>query len=179
MKIMLLFFFFTTVGMAGGHLGGRPFHAKISCEGHRVDCQTYVLSNGLHIDFDQPYYYYFRGKGATGIMCNLNNPSNAKLSINRDEFNIVSSEGIRYLAEPFRSVDSPRTTFERSTTYPSVYTVEGNRTAHYVFSYTVDKKYPTQKMEAIFKTDVVYFLHTSGGSTDTLFHYVADDNRLK
>jgi hypothetical protein len=176
---MLLLFVYTTLGMVCGHLYERPFHAKISCEGHRVDCQTYVLPNGMHIDFDQVQYYYFNGKGATSIICNLNNPSNGKLSINRDEFIIASSKGIRYLAEPFRSVDSPRTTFERSTTYPSVYTVEGNRTAHYVFSYTVDKKYPTQEMQAIFKTDIMYFLHTSGGSTDTLFHYVADDSRLR
>lgn len=58
----------------------------------------------MHINFDQAHYFYFNGKGATSIMCDLNNPTNGKLSINRDEFIIASSKGIRYLAEPFRSL---------------------------------------------------------------------------
>ncbi|HEV2479995.1 MAG TPA: hypothetical protein VGS79_10020 [Puia sp.] len=179
MRILLFFLGITTSGMVCNHVYEGPFYAKISCEGHKGDCKTYVLPNGLQIEFNWVHYYFFRGKGATSILCNLINPYNAKLSINRDEFTIASSKGIQYLAKPFTSVDSPRTMFERSTTYPSVYTVEGNRTAHYVFSYCVDKKYTTQQMQAIFKTDVVYFLHTSGSMTDTLFQYVADDRRLR
>jgi hypothetical protein len=149
--LILTFITITAIRCPPMHYRAKNIYKENKSDGNKI-----ILNNGLALNFRFSSLDWSRQDVGVAIFCDLHNPTQYVQVLNRKNFSVVSSQGIKFKIVPMEIADESNLLF-KIYTLPEEYPVAPQQKTDYVFIFYSFNKFSEQQAIEFIKKDTFFF----------------------